>query len=103
MLKLTDLPDKLLRRVRGHIHALEGHVFFNQTCKTVAALYKDDEKFWRPAVLLAGWGLPKVYQTQMTKAGIKAPWRALAAAVVKDAAHFQSFPHLAGRTLRDGK
>ena len=103
MVQFLDLPDEMLLKVKSHIHTLEGHVYFSQTCRTFAGLYPDDEKFWQPAMILAGWGMPKRYKARLDKAGIKAPWRALAFAVVKDAAHFRCFPALGGRTLRESE
>lgn len=84
---LLVLPNEMLLRVRSHLHALQDHVYFSRTCKSIRELYS--EEFFEFAVKSAGWGRTLSEQVQ---ANVTRTWQAFASTLIAN-----------GRIFKDNK
>jgi hypothetical protein len=86
---LLDLPVELLEEVKGHLHSLQSHVYFAQTCTKINSLY--DEETWRRILFAAGYAIPLAYMEES-----EVMWDDWAFAVVQDAELFRDHQEITG-------
>ena len=85
----AGLPAELLKGIRVNLHSLQDVVAFAQVSKITAKLC--DEKYWKNAVIAAGFNRPVKSLAQLPK-----KWAPLARIICADAKRFATYDKPAG-------